>query len=95
MATTNYSQNVPGGLPKVARFDVTAANDVVLESGNYIILAAYFNDTVTALNIAAIDIAAYPATTVDQAVQATTAGAGSVTVVYCELPVAGYETHDV
>jgi hypothetical protein len=95
MATTNYGLNVVGGLPKTARFDVTASNDVVLEAGNYIILAAYFNDTVTALNIGAVDITAYPATTADQAVQATTAGAGSVTIVYCELPEARYDTHDV
>ncbi len=96
MATTNYGKSVVGGLPKAVRFDVTADNDEILADGNYIVLAAYFNDTVTALNISAgSDITSYPFTTTGASVHVTTAGAGSVTVVYSEIPSARYTTHTV
>ncbi len=95
MATSNYGKSIVGGLPKTARFDVTADNDELLPDGNYIVLAAYFNDTVTALNISGgADIVDYPFTTDAASVHATTGGAGSVTVVYCELPANRYESYD-
>lgn len=88
MAVTRVDTPVSGPIVKVAKFQATADNDVLLAAGNYIVLAAYFHDAnVTALNLAAgADITAYPFTSAAQTVCATAGGTGSVTVVFMELP---------
>jgi hypothetical protein len=90
MAVTLTQDPRPGQIVQTAKFTATADNDVLLPAGNYIILAAYFHGAnLTALNLAAgADISAYPATSANQTVCATSDGtAGDVTVVYIELPV--------
>ena len=90
MAVTRIDTPVSGPIVKVAKFQATADNDVLLAAGNYIVLAAYFHDIahLSALNLAAgSDITAYPFTSAAQTVCATSDGtAGSVTLVYMELP---------
>lgn len=89
MAVTLTQDVRPEGLVRTAKFTATADNDVLLPAGNYIILAAYFHGAhLTALNLdAGADISAYPATSANQTVCATSDGtAGDVTVVFIEIP---------
>jgi hypothetical protein len=92
MAVTRVDTYVSGPIVQVARFKATVDNDVLLPTGNYIVIAAYFHDVahLSALNLAAgADISAYPATSAAQTVCATSDGtAGDVTIVYMELPTA-------
>jgi len=90
MAVT-LTQDLRAGAPvKTAKFTATADNDVLLATGNYIVLSAYFHGAhLSALNVAAgADVAAYPFTTAAQTVCATSDGtSGDVTIVYMELPI--------
>ena len=98
MATTRYAKSIVGGLPKTARFSVTADNDVLLEGDDMIVIAAYYHDAnVTALNIdAGADIVELPAmVTKAQQLCVTAAGAGDVTLVFASLPAPRYDTYDV
>lgn len=97
MATTRYSQSIGAAPLKTARFDVTADNDVLFEaSGDVLVVGAVFHSGVTALNIdAGIDIVAgtYPVQlAAGEELCVTTAGAGSVTVLFVDDPVETYDT---
>jgi hypothetical protein len=97
MATTRYKKNVSPDLINVARFTVTADNDVLLPAGDYLVLGAYHHSAnTTALNLAAgADIAAYPAKAANQTVCATAAGTGDITLLWVEIPAPGYTTFSV
>lgn len=97
MATTRYAQSVAGPLPKTVKFSVTADNDLLMDGGNYLVLGAYFEGAVTALNLnGGADITEMPfQVSSTDTVNVTTAGAGDVTLAFVALPDAGYSTFDV
>lgn len=90
MATTlGKFYGVPCGV-EVKTFNVTADNDVLLPTGkNYLVLGAFFSGLATAVNQnAGADIATFPSATAgaNDTVCATATGAGTVTLVYVEIP---------
>jgi len=96
MATTRYSQNVVGGLPKTSRFGVTANGDEVLSGGQYLVLGAYFEGAATGLSL---DGGTTPETeypfqvAADETVSVVATGDGDVTIVFSELPSSNYTTY--
>ena len=96
MATTRYSYNVVGPLLKTAKFGVTADNDTLLADGDFLVLGCVFEGLATAVNIdAGLDITVFPAVVANtETLDVTTTGAGSVTVLFVEMPDAGYTTLD-
>lgn len=90
MATTlGKFYGVPCGV-EVKTFNVTADNDVLIPAGeNYLVLGAFFSGLATAINQnAGVDITVFPTATAgaNDTVCATASGAGTVTLVYVQIP---------
>jgi hypothetical protein len=97
MATTRYAKSVVGSLPRTARFSVTADNDVLLSGGDYLVLGVYHHGAnTTAVNIdSGADVTTFPIKVVStEDLCVTASGAGDVSLVFVEMPVAGYTTQE-
>jgi hypothetical protein len=83
----------------VSKFTATADNDVLIAAGTAkIILGAFFDSHLTALNIGATsttDTSAYPASvaTTDNIFATSDGSSGDVTIVWCEIPATGMATY--
>jgi len=97
MATTVDTGSRAGQLPKTAKFNVTADNDVIVSGEDALVVGAVFTGLATALNIdAGADITEMPFSLAsDEELCVTTTGAGTVTISYHALPQATYVSNDI